>query len=115
VKKTETQVIFFGRLEERKGLPEFVEALNFLAGNDAPAFRVTFVGKVVRLYATTSSGMDSEAFIKSKVDSRVQYSIVGDLGSREAIDLVKMSEGAVVCLASPSDNFPNAALEMGSA
>lgn len=110
---TRKKLIFFGRLEERKGLPEFVEALNQLAENGAPEFEVTFLGKVVRLYAATSGGLDSKAFIQAKLDGRLRYSIVGDFGSRDAIDVVKKSEGAVVCLASPSDNFPNAALEMG--
>lgn len=108
-----SEIIFFGRLEERKGLPEFVEALIHLTRSDGPVFRVTFVGKVVPLYAAPNRGMDSEAFIKSKLHGKVEFSILPDLGSRGAIDFVCKSEGAVVCLTSPSDNFPNAALEMG--
>jgi glycosyltransferase involved in cell wall biosynthesis len=114
VNKEPKQLIFFGRLEERKGLPEFVEALNHLAaGNDCPPFRVAFVGKVVPLYAPDRKGIDSETFIKGLLDESIQFSIFGDFDSRGAIDFVRSSSTAVVCLTSPSDNFPNAALEAG--
>ncbi len=112
--KEPTQLIFFGRLEERKGLPEFVEALNHLAaGNDCPPFRVAFVGKVVPLYGVSWKELDSAAFIKKLLDKSIQFSILGDFDSREAIDFVRSSSTAVVCLTSSSDNFPNAALEAG--
>ena len=108
-----TEIIFFGRLEERKGLPEFICALNHLADGEGPEFRVTFVGKVVRLYAAESGGMDSRAYIATKLHKNLKFSINDDLDSRAAIDFVRNSANAVICLASPSDNFPNAALEMG--
>jgi glycosyltransferase involved in cell wall biosynthesis len=39
------EIVFFGRLEGRKGLALFCDALDRLAGRDAPGFRVTFLGK----------------------------------------------------------------------
>jgi hypothetical protein len=106
-------LIFFGRLEERKGLFEFVEALIQIAGRDGRRIHVTFVGKNVPLFTVQEAGRDSAEFIKNRLGDLIEYVIMGDLSSREAIDFVSQSKNSVVCLASPTDNFPNAALEMG--
>jgi hypothetical protein len=107
------ELIFFGRLEERKGLVEFVEAVRRLALQDKCLVRIKFVGKVIPLFTDQDNGGNSEEFIKRRLGGIVEYNILGDLGSREAIEFVANSANAVVCLTSPSDNFPNAALEMG--
>jgi hypothetical protein len=107
------EVIFFGRLEERKGLVEFLEALGKLLSDGAPRFRVSFVGKVVPLFTEEFRGLDSRSLIESKLNGQVEFAIHADFDSRSAIEYVCKSTRSVVCLTSSSDNFPNAALEMG--
>ena len=111
--KRPTELIFFGRLEERKGLFEFVEAVNRILATDDPGFTVTFLGKVVPLASAKDGACDSEAFIKAELNGAINYSILGHLDSRAAINYVQNASDCIVCLTSPSDNFPNAALEMG--
>lgn len=109
------EVIFFGRLEERKGLFEFIEAIRCLQSSDRrKQFKVTFLGKSIRLHSLQSSRITSSDYIKKTLGNHVRHTIISNLSSSEAIAYVQgAASRSVVCLASPSDNFPNAALEMG--
>jgi hypothetical protein len=107
------EIIFFGRLEERKGLIEFVEALIALAGKGMTGFSVTFLGKEIRLYSSLGGRVSSGEYIRRKLDGQgFPYQILSDLSSQGAIAYVRRSRSAIVCLASPTDNFPNTGLEM---
>ncbi len=107
------EIIFFGRLEERKGLLEFLEAIEALAVEAAATFSVSFVGKDVRLYSPRTGRLGSSEYIRrSLAGLRVPFRFFPEFSSEEAISYVRASPRAVVCLASPSDNFPHAALEM---
>jgi hypothetical protein len=107
------ELIFFGRLEERKGLIEFIEAIKGLAASERPNFRVTFLGKNVPLVSFTSDETDSEKLIKVSLSGKVEFAILSNFDRAAAISYVRKASNSVVCLASPCDNFPNAALEMG--
>ena len=108
------EIIFFGRLEERKGLFEFIEAVQALQRESKTRFRITFLGKSIRLFSLRSTRTTSRDYIHSQLGDDFSYTIISDLSSRDAIAYVQAAApSAVVCLASPSDNFPNAALEMG--
>lgn len=107
------EIIFFGRLEERKGLVEFVEALIALAGKGITGFSVTFLGKEICLYSSRTGRVSSGEYIRRKLDGQgFPYQILSDLSSQGAIAHVRRSRSAIVCLASPTDNFPNTGLEM---
>ena len=52
---------FFGRLEERKGLALFCDALDLLVGMDAPRFTVSFLGKSAMV-----AGRDAIGYIEER-------------------------------------------------
>ena len=52
---------FFGRLEERKGLTLFCDALDLLTGMNPPRFTVSFLGKSARI-----AGRDAIAYIEER-------------------------------------------------
>jgi glycosyltransferase involved in cell wall biosynthesis/SAM-dependent methyltransferase len=106
-------VVFFGRLEERKGLCTFVEAVKALEPRLQRDIHLVFVGKVVPLYSAPLRHLDSRAYLDRELPGIVPYSVVPDLYSVDAIRYVNSLESPVVCLTSPQENFPNSALEMG--
>ncbi|MEH2093112.1 glycosyltransferase [Nostoc sp.] len=105
-------LVFFGRLEERKGLFTFLEAIELLESNIIEKVHIIFLGKNVELQAEGLQGLDSQQYIKQKLGSNC-YTIVTDLFSQEAIGLVNLLRCAIVCLTSSQENFPHTALEMG--
>lgn len=106
-------VIFFGRLEERKGLMTFIEAIQLLDAKTAEKIQIIFLGKNVQLQIETLKHLDSEQYIQQELGSNYAYHILADLYSREAIQLISQLNHPIVCLTSHQENFPNAALEMG--
>lgn len=108
-----TEIIFFGRLEERKGLVEFLAAVTALPDDETRDFSVTFVGKEVRLFSERTGRVSSGEYIRQKLAGlQFPFRLLPDFSSDEAIDYVRASPSRVVCLPSPSDNFPNTGLEM---
>ena len=106
-------MVFFGRLEERKGLCTFLEALHVLPPTLRRTLHVLFLGKILPLYSASLAHMDSRQYIEREIPTDVSYSILSDLYSAEALHYVHEQRCPVVCLASPQENFPNTALEMG--
>jgi glycosyltransferase involved in cell wall biosynthesis len=106
-------LVFFGRLEERKGLCTFVEAVKALEPRLLRAIEVVFVGKIVPLYSGPLRHLDSRGYLDRELSGVVPYVILSDLYSVEAIRYVNSLATPVVCLTSPQENFPNSALEMG--
>ena len=106
-------IVFFGRLEERKGLLTFLAALQLLESRVTEKIHVLFLGKSVELQAAGLQGLDSQEYIRQNLSENFCYSIVTDLFSQAAIQLVNQLHCPIVCLTSPQENFPNTALEMG--
>lgn len=106
-------LIFFGRLEERKGLVTFLEALQLLETDARNKVQIIFLGKTVQLQAENIKHLDSQQYIQQQLGDDYDYHIVTDLFSREAIQLVNQLNHPIVCLTSLQENFPNSALEMG--
>lgn len=106
-------VIFFGRLEERKGLCSFVQALQLLESDLAEKIEVIFLGRVIPLESTELKGLDSQAYIERQLQGKFSYQILPDLFSLQALEWVNHLPHPIVCLCSIQENFPNAALEMG--
>lgn len=106
-------LIFFGRLEERKGLCTFVQAFKSLEPEVARRFHLIFLGKVVPLQSYELRNLDSQQYLEQELGISYDYDIFENLFSSEALNLISNLKNAVVCLTSPQDNFPNSALEVG--
>ena len=105
-------LIFFGRLEDRKGFLTFAKALNYLSEKIQQSIHVFFIGKVVQLENYSLRHLNSKEFLESE-NMKTPYTLIDDFGSKEAINFVNNCVNPIVCLASSQENFPNAGLEMG--
>jgi len=121
LKRQQIPIVFFGRLEERKGLLTFLEAIahitqQFADEEISQQLYLLFLGKTVTLHAPKLDKQDSKQYIEQQLNNKfnyANYTIISDLFSQEAIALVQELAPAIVCLTSPQENFPNSALEMG--
>ena len=97
-----TEIVFFGRIEERKGIRVFCNALQQL--NDFLADRsitVTFLGKSGKV-----GGVDALSYIGSRAAGwRFAWQTINDLGQQEAINYIR-SRPAMAVMASAVDNSP---------
>ncbi|MEH2138370.1 glycosyltransferase [Nostoc sp.] len=106
-------VVFFSRLEERKGLCTFVEAIKLLNPVVVDKIQVIFMGKIIPLQSSQLKNLDSQQYIEQKIDSNLAYKLIPSLSSKEAIKFISELNYPIVCLTSIQENFPNTALEMG--
>jgi O-antigen biosynthesis protein len=106
-------VVFFGRLEERKGLCVFIEAIKLLPRDLKSQIQIAFLGKVVPLQSSKLKPLDSKQYIAREIDRELAYVIFSNFNSEEAIQFVSKLNHPIVCLTSHQENFPNTALEMG--
>jgi hypothetical protein len=106
-------IVFFGRLEERKGLCTFVKAIQGLTDELRKKIKVIFMGKVVPLYSSELKHLNSEEYLKRELEGVVNYEIISNFYSQQAIQYIRDLDSVIVCLTSPQENFPNTALEMG--
>eukprot|EP00049_Salpingoeca_infusionum_P023814 m.13983 g.13983 ORF g.13983 m.13983 type:complete len:840 (-) comp6092_c0_seq1:58-2577(-) len=112
--------VFFGRLEIRKGILVFLEALRllriFLAPHKAeqPQFHelpmITFLGPSVKI-----AGTPSVDFVRSKMElmewPEDKYTTITSLGSSDAMAYIAQNS-AVACMPTLGDNSPYVVLEM---
>ena len=101
------EIVFFGRLEIRKGLKLFCDALDELSGDSGVRdFEVTFLGKETQLYGRSSIGYISD---RSKA-WKFPWRIVSNKYQSAAIEYLK-GAGRLALVSSLADNFPNTVLE----
>lgn len=105
------KLIFFGRLEQRKGFALFLESLLLLLREDAVAkpLEVHLLGK----NGFTSDG-DAQATIakfRERSGDRIVLIVQNDLGHEEVIAYLKEHNDGVVVCPSIVDNSPNAIIE----
>jgi glycosyltransferase involved in cell wall biosynthesis/GT2 family glycosyltransferase len=101
------EIVFFGRLEIRKGLKLFCDALDRLcSGPDRPEFGVTFLGKETEIYGRSSVGYICDRAKKWPATWR----ILSNMHQGTAIDYLR-GPGRLALIASLADNFPNTVLE----
>lgn len=106
-RKAIREIVFFGRLEIRKGLKLFCDALDRLcAGSTTPDLEVTFLGKETEIYGRSSIGYISD---RSKAWT-VPWRIASNKYQRAAIEYLK-GDGRLAVVSSLADNFPNTVLE----
>lgn len=97
-----TELVFFGRLEERKGLRLFCNALHLVRDELARrGIRVTFLGKPERC-----AGIPSLDYIaRRSADWQFPVQTLTDLGQPEALQYL-LEGGKLAVMASPADNSP---------
>jgi len=105
-------LIFFGRLEVRKGILIFLDALRKLAaspdGLNGP-IRVTFLGKPG--YTPDGDGARSIEIARAEVSGLFSLQTVTDLGHRHAMEFLSANNDALVVCPSLVDNSPYAIIE----
>ncbi len=97
-----TTIVFFGRLEERKGLRLFCNAIHAMRQQLMErGITITFLGK-----AETCGGMSSLAYIARRArDWRFPVKTMTDLGQPEALAYL-LSGGKLAVMPAPVDNSP---------
>lgn len=105
-------IIFFGRLEVRKGILIFLDALRNLAsspdGLNGP-IRVTFLGKPG--YTPDGDGARSIEIARAEVSGLFTLQAVTDLGHQQAMEFLSTNNDALVVCPSLVDNSPYAIIE----
>lgn len=96
-------LIFFGRLETRKGLEYFIQ--NVLEAKDH-VDHISFLGK-----AGVAGGQNSVDYITENLKDSISYEVLTDLDSFQALDFIKQTKGLVV-IPSLLDNYPYTILEV---
>jgi O-antigen biosynthesis protein len=105
------ELVFFGRLELRKGLKLFCDAIDYLCADDGTQdFEVSFLGKETQIYGRSSIGYISDRSKKWNVAWR----LISNKFQAGAIEYLKGDERLAV-IPSLGDNFPNTVLECVSA
>jgi O-antigen biosynthesis protein len=101
-----TALTFFGRLEERKGLVLFCDALDLLVGMKAPRFTVTFLGKSAYV-----AGRDAIGYIEERGRHwPFAWQVISDRDQQGALAFLREG-GQLAVIPSLVDNLPNAILE----
>jgi glycosyltransferase involved in cell wall biosynthesis/GT2 family glycosyltransferase len=101
------EIVFFGRLEIRKGLKLFCDAVDELCADRVTrTFQVTFLGKETQLYGRSSIGYISD---RSKAWS-VPWHLVSNKYQGAAIEYLR-GAGRLAVVSSLADNYPNTVLE----
>jgi O-antigen biosynthesis protein len=101
------EIVFFGRLEERKGLTLFCDAMDRLAGN--PKYRdirLTFLGKLSAINYIPSPDYIADRSKKWPW----KYQIIHDKDQPGAIDYLR-GQACMAVMPSLADNLPNTVLE----
>lgn len=105
------KVVFFGRLEERKGLFEFLDALDLLnARLTREKTEVAFLGP-----NTMIAGASSDAIVRERAEKwTFAWKLMGALPHAEALQFLRLP-GHLAIMASPADNSPCTVYEAMSA
>ena len=87
--QTATELVFFGRLEARKGIGLFCDALDLLRAPNLPSFCVTFLGKNGRI-----AGRDAVSYIRARAERwGFRYRILTDYGREAAMQFLAEDAG----------------------
>ncbi len=104
--------VFFGRLETRKGLELFVQAIQILAEDrkyQSEPLRFTFLGKIAK-----AGGVSSETFLRRELaclPEAWEWEIISHYDQPMAMDYLERHSGSLFVMPSQGDNSPNTILE----
>jgi len=101
-----TELVLFGRLEERKGVRVFADALNLLGSNAVDGMAVTFLGREATLTPTDVTTMID----KSVRDRLADLRFIGNYDQAAARDYLQQP-GRLALIPSYLDNSPNVVYE----
>ena len=105
-------LIFFGRLETRKGIEVFLQSLKILdselKSKNYP-LKVTFLGKIGKVGSRNADELITDFF--ANLSDLYNYLIISNYGHVEALNYLRQNSGALIIIPSLVDNFPYAALE----
>ena len=102
-----SELVFFGRLESRKGIELFCDALDILRARGAlEGTRVTFLGKIGRVGLEDGASYARRRSDQSGLPVRLETA----LGQKEAIEYLR-GRPAVAVMPSLADNMPYTVLE----
>lgn len=101
------ELVFFGRLETRKGVEAFCDAVDELTReDDCPFERVTLLGRPERV-----TGEEASAYLARRAAAwGLEWQILPDVGHGEAVDYLRRAP-CVVAIPSLVDNSPNTVIE----
>jgi len=101
------ELVFFGKLEERKGIGLFCDALDLLADRNLREFSVTFLGKNAMV-----SGRDALSYIKARAERwAFPYRALTDSSREAALRFLSKGAGRIAIMPSLEDNLPNTVVE----
>jgi O-antigen biosynthesis protein len=101
------ELVFFGRLEARKGIGLFCDALDFLKGRDLPGFSATFLGRRGRIH-----GRDSISYIKARAARwAFPFRIITEHGREAALEFLSEDASRIAVIPSFEDNLPYTVIE----
>ncbi|MHC5033687.1 MAG: glycosyltransferase [Planctomycetota bacterium] len=100
------ELVFFGRLEDRKGLVLFCDALDILVASGATDFTVTFLGR-----PHIVAGQDAGRYLKRRgARWPFDWRILGDRNQPQAMQYLGQA-GRLAVIPSLGDNLPYTVLE----
>jgi glycosyltransferase involved in cell wall biosynthesis len=101
------EMVFFGRLEARKGIGLFCDAVDLLMHANFADFSVTFLGKNGLV-----AGLDAVTYIRARSENwGVPCRILTDHGRDAALRFLSEDDGRVAVIPSFEDNLPNTVME----
>lgn len=102
-------LVFFGRLETRKGLHLVLDSLNRSETIRSNVRRITFLGRQASIL-----GVDSVSKITSDMASvdGVEWSIIDDMNTHEALGWLREQKNVLIVAPSLSDNLPLSIIEL---
>lgn len=102
-------LVFFGRLETRKGLHLFLDSLKRSETIRSNVNQVTFLGRQASVL-----GMDSGSKITSDMASveGVEWSIIDNMNTHEALEWLSNQKNILIVAPSLSDNLPLSIIEL---
>jgi O-antigen biosynthesis protein len=105
------ELVFFGRLEARKGIGLFCDALDLVECADLPGFSITFLGKNGRI-----EGRDAVSYIRARAQHwAFNYRILTDYDHEAALKFLLADAGRIAVIPSFEDNLPYTVVECLSA
>jgi O-antigen biosynthesis protein len=105
--RTAAELVFFGKLEARKGIGLFCDALDLVRDANLPSFCVTFLGKNGRI-----AGRDAVSYIRARADRwGFRYRILTDCGREAAMQFLSENTGRIAIIPSFEDNLPYTVIE----
>lgn len=100
------ELVFFGRLETRKGLDVFCDAIDRLTMHGVAVPRITFLGKPASV-----GGLPSEQYLQRRAERwQTRWQIIGDRDRDSALAYLA-EPGRLAVLPSRIDNLPYTVLE----